>query len=125
VRFLVDAALSRLVAGALRDAGHDAVHVGDLGLLTAEDEAIFALAAQEDRVLISADTDFGTILALRQETRPSVILLHRVAQRRPAAQAALLLANIAAACGALDQGSIVVIEEARMRVRRLPVGRED
>jgi predicted nuclease of predicted toxin-antitoxin system len=122
MRFLVDNALSPLVAEALRKAGHEASHVRDYGLAAADDETIFALAASEERVVVSADTDFGTLLALREETRPSVILLRRISQRRPADQAALLLANLPNLTDALEGGSIVVFMEDRIRVRALPIG---
>jgi predicted nuclease of predicted toxin-antitoxin system len=39
----------------------------------APDEAIFDRAALEGRTVVSADTDFGTLLALRQESRPSLL----------------------------------------------------
>ena len=124
MRFLIDNALSPLVAKRLREAGHDAVHVRDYGLQTAEDEEIFEKAAREGRVLVSADTDFGTLLALRQETNPSVVLFRRIHQRHPEAQVKLLLANFSNVAHALEKGCIVILEQTRIRIRPLPIGIE-
>ena len=97
MRFLVDNALSPEVAEGLRRAGHDAAHVRDYQMQKAGDPEIFARAASEDRIIVSADTDFGSLLAL-------------------------LLANLDAIAESLQAGAVVVFEETRIRVRPLPIG---
>ena len=88
------------------------------------DGEIFDLAAREDRVIVSADTDFGTLLALRKTAKPSVVIFRRTPGRRPELQAKLLLECLPKVEGSLNQGSVVVIEEARIRIRALPIDEE-
>ncbi|MEE8583308.1 MAG: DUF5615 family PIN-like protein [Acidobacteriota bacterium] len=55
---MIDNALSPLLAEGLCNAGYDAQHVLNYDLGAADDDEIFDRAADEDRILISADTDY-------------------------------------------------------------------
>lgn len=122
MRFLVDNALSPVFVEELAKAGHDALHVRDLGMQAATDEEIFDLATREGRIIVSADTDFGAILALRRTVEPSVVIFRRSSGRRPEQQAKLFLEQLPRVADSLERGSVVVIEEDRLRVRALPIG---
>jgi predicted nuclease of predicted toxin-antitoxin system len=122
---LVDNTLSPFLAERLRQAGHEAAHVRDYGLQRAGDEEIFERAKNEDRIIVSADTDFATLVALRAERRPSLSLFREVRNRRPEQQVRTLLANLPATEEPLQSVCVVVLEDARLRIRRLPVGGEE
>jgi predicted nuclease of predicted toxin-antitoxin system len=121
VKLLVDNALSPALADELGAAGHDAVHVRHYGMQAESDRAVFDRAESEDRILVSADTDFGTLLATRRSTRPSLVLMHRIQERHPKQQAQLLISLLAQFASDLAAGCVLVIEESRIRIRTLPL----
>jgi predicted nuclease of predicted toxin-antitoxin system len=123
VRLLVDANLSPRVAVRLTAAGHDARHVVDAGLVSASDATILAAADADGRVVVSSDTDFGAILARRDLSSPSFVLIRHMNDLTPDAQAELLVAAIADAEAELLAGAVVSIGRGRLRVCRLPFGR--
>jgi predicted nuclease of predicted toxin-antitoxin system len=118
VKFLVDNNLSPQVAILLRDAGHDTAHVRDYGMQAAPDEQVLARARDEERILISADTDF---LSRLHTAAPSVILVRRLVGRRAKDMTDIILANLAPVAEDLGAGAIVVLGDESMRVRRLPI----
>jgi predicted nuclease of predicted toxin-antitoxin system len=75
-------------------------------------------------VVVSADTDFGTLLALREATAPSVILFRAVSIRRADDQVALILRALPSIDAALRSGAIVILERHRLRLRDLPITRQ-
>lgn len=109
------------MAAALGASGHDVVHVRDVGLSAAPDQEILEYADAQGRVIISGDTDFGELLALGDATGPSLVLLRRQQGRRAAEVAALVLANLDVIADDLDAGAVVVFDEDRLRIRRLPL----
>ena len=121
MRFLLDQNLSIRLAEMLAGAGHDAVHTAQLGLSSADDLTVLERAAAERRILVSADTDFGVLLAQGHRRKPSLILFRRERPRRPQAQATLLLGHLDRLAADLDEGAVVVLEETRVRIRRLPI----
>lgn len=117
MKFLVDECLTRDVVERLTAVGHEAVHVGDLDLLGATDLEVMASAVESGRVVISADTDFGELLAKGGGTLPSVILLRR--HHEPAGQAAAILSSMPDIEESLLSGAMVVITDDRVRIRSL------
>ena len=122
MKLLLDNNLSPRLVDVLAKEGWDVVHVGSLGLRAATDRVVLQAARDDGRVLVRADTDFGTLLAASHEPGPSVVLVRRVIGRRVEALAGLLVANLSQVDEDLRVGSIVVIGDDSLRVRRLPIG---
>jgi predicted nuclease of predicted toxin-antitoxin system len=121
MRFLADMGVSIRVVDWLRTAGHDAVHLRERGLQRLPNGAIFEKAAAESRILLTFDLDFGEIVALSAGRAVSVVVF-RLHNARSDNQIGRLRKVLAASGSDLEAGAIVVLEEARHRVRRLPLG---
>jgi predicted nuclease of predicted toxin-antitoxin system len=72
-------------------------------------------------VVVTADTDFSMLLALRRAPLPSVILLRRVSELSPDDHGRLLLANLPAIVEDLDRGVVVSLSPTRLAIRNLPI----
>lgn len=121
MKLLLDANLSPEVARLLKKAGHDAIHVRDIGLLSAPDPEILQAAANGKWVLITADSDFGALLALGSLASPSVLLLRSADHLRPPAQASLIAANLPSIADDLEKGAVATLTTERLRLRGLPI----
>jgi predicted nuclease of predicted toxin-antitoxin system len=105
----------------LRSEGHEVSHLREEGLHRLPNGEIFAKAAAEHRILLTFDLDFGEILALSGGRVVSVILFRLHNTRTPHVIERLRMV-LEESASALKQGAIVVVEEARHRVPRLPLG---
>jgi predicted nuclease of predicted toxin-antitoxin system len=121
VRFLIDNALPPLLAELLVTAGQDAVHVRSYKMQAASDHAILARALEEDRVVVSADTDFAAILANQQAERPSFVLFREPNLLVASDYAAALIRALSLLEPELASGCVAVFRNGRLRVRRLPL----
>jgi predicted nuclease of predicted toxin-antitoxin system len=112
--------LSRGGSVELNRAGHDVVYVRELGVQAASDNEIFDRATPRAESSPRRPPISETLLATRNETSTSVILFRHGSQHRPANQAELLEHNLPQLASALENGSIVVIQPDRIRIRALP-----
>ncbi len=122
MKLLIDESLQRDLAGVLTGHGHDAVHVVDAGLQGAPDVEVLSKARADDRVVVTADTDFGTLLALSGASRPSVVLLRR-SGRRVHERARIVRTVLDLVADQLATGAVVTVDNERVRIRPLPIAR--
>lgn len=120
MKFLADMGVAGKVVDWLRQAGHDAVHLRDEGLQRLADSEIFAKAHHEGRVVLTFDLDFGEIVALSGSAHTSVILFR--VRNASATHIIQRLSVVLPACGdVLAEGSVILVEDGRYRIRRLPI----
>jgi predicted nuclease of predicted toxin-antitoxin system len=120
MKILLDQGLPRSTAQMLAGTGVDAVHVGEIGLAAASDEAILEAARRERRVVVTLDADFHAILARTKAQTPSVIRI-RIEGLKAKQLSDVLLEIFAKTQQELDAGAVVSVTKQRIRVHMLPL----
>ena len=122
MKLLLDQGLPRSTVKHLSAKGIAAEHVGDLGMATATDVAILALAEEQQAIVVTLDADFHHLLATTYATSPSVVRIRIEGLKGD--QLSEILAQVISQAGAeLVSGAAVSVSEGRIRVRLLPIGR--
>jgi predicted nuclease of predicted toxin-antitoxin system len=121
MRFLADMGVSQQVVVWLRSKGHEAVHLNDEGLHRLPNGEIFQKAAREQRIVLTFDLDFGEIVAGSGVQIVSVILF-RLRNTRNDFVIGRLETVLDSCSHELTNGAIVIVEDGRHRVRKLPIG---
>ena len=120
IRLLADMNISPKTVASLRQQGWDVIRVSELLPVDASDGEVLELARREGRVVITQDLDFSALLALGGYDRPSLITL-RLSSGDPEAVARRLLEVFSRVESALQHGCAATIEDAVVRVRKLPI----
>jgi predicted nuclease of predicted toxin-antitoxin system len=120
MKFLADMGVSMSTVRSLRDRGHEAIHLREEGLHQLPDEKILEKARQEGRIVLAFDLDFGDLMATGASMFPSVIIF-RLHDETPANVTARLFDVLAQRSQELEEGVILVVEDTRYRMRRLPI----
>lgn len=120
MKFLADMGVSLKTVEALRNASHDIVHLRDIGWQKKPDKEIIERARIEERVLLTFDLDFGTLLASSKDQWPSTVIF-RLSDQTPDSVTKKLLTIMESQSEFLNEGCIIIVEDNKFRVRKLPL----
>ena len=104
----------------LRKFNHDVVHLRDIGWQKKPDHEIIQKAKEDLRILLTFDLDFGQLLAASGDKLPSTMIF-RLSDQTPNAVTGKILSVIKDQEASLKDGCIIIVEDKRYRVRKLPL----
>ena len=121
MRFLVDASLPRSAAAVLRELGHEAIDVRDIGLRGATDDVIADHARRNQLALITRDFDFADIRNYPPADYAGIVVLD-LPNHATAAQVVKALDTFVRAKEWLEllSGRLTIVEPPRVRFRPAP-----
>ena len=115
MKFLADMGVSPRTVAFLKELGHETVRLNEVGLDRAGDADVVGHAVRQ--IVLTFDLDYPALLTLQPARRTSAIVFRTVN-----ADALWINSRLADSLPlvqeALEQGAIVVVEDARVRVRR-------
>jgi predicted nuclease of predicted toxin-antitoxin system len=120
MKILVDMNLSPSWCPVLTAHGWPTIHWAEVGHAGAIDCEIMRWAKENGYVVFTNDLDFSAILAATNARGPSILQV-RTQDVLPASLGPRLIQVLEQHQSSLEQGAIVVVDEARSRVRILPI----
>ncbi|HEX6860567.1 MAG TPA: DUF5615 family PIN-like protein [Caulobacteraceae bacterium] len=116
MRLLVDECCPRAVTEALRAAGHDVLYVAE-SHASVTDAHVAALAAAEDRIIVTQDYDFSEMAVRDGAIKGGVVLI--ACPSLSIFERAVRVTEVVAATGEELRGNLVIVEMRRVRRRPL------
>jgi len=117
LKFLLDADMPRSSAEVIRSTGYDVEDVRDIGMGAAKDREIIEYALENERTIVTRDTDFGEIL--RYPEHPGGIIF-RLPYTFRAEELNRVLKEFLGTVGENEiKNAIIIVELGRYRRRPL------
>ena len=120
MKLLVDMNLSPGWAGYLTRNGIEAEHWSSIGSPNASDSEIMAYAKAHDYAVLTNDLDFGFILAITQNKKPSVVQI-RTGILGLNIIGDTVMNAIRRLADEIENGALVTIDQRKIRVTLLPL----
>lgn len=120
LKFLANMNISPLTVEDLKKLGWDIVRVPEIMDIKSKDIKILTYAREHNRVVITQDLDFSSLLALSGYEKPSVINL-RVDNARPDYVTNRIIEIVNELEKELGEGIVVSVDEISARYRSLPI----
>lgn len=119
MRWLLDQGLPLGATAVLNEAGHDSVHVSQMGKSGATDAEILQIARDHSRIVVTLDADFHALLVLSGETSPSVVRI-REEGLKAGALAEIILRIADRFAIELNEGCLITFLKGTVRMRKIP-----
>jgi len=120
LEFLANMNISPLTVEQLRTYGWNIARVSEVMDKGSKDIDILIYAQKQNKVLITQDLDFSTILALSGYAKPSLINL-RLEDPRPDLVTTRIVDVVSIMEKELEEGVVVTVDETSARYRNLPI----
>lgn len=120
MRLVADMHISPRTVTYLRELGHDVLRVDEALRASASDQEVLEFALADDRTVLTQDLDFSRLAALSGLRAPSVISL-RLSSSRVEHVNEMLARVLPSVADSVATGSLVTVEDDRIRTRSLPV----
>jgi predicted nuclease of predicted toxin-antitoxin system len=118
LRFLADESFSCAIISVLREKGHNIKWIGEIAA-GISDRAVYQIAKEEDRVILTEDKDFGE-LAVRFKLKTSGVVLLRISSKEKELRQKRVFELLERFPDKLE-GHLVVINPEKFRFRKLIV----
>lgn len=120
LRFLIDEDLPRSLAPALIEAGFEAADVRDVGLRSTDDTMVFTRAVDQRRCLLSGDLGFANIRRFPLGSHSGIGVVRYPNEASPHTVIAAVIDAMERTNEFEMQGSLMIIEPGRVRLRPAP-----